>query len=73
MEERKYDDAIKIFNESLKADDTNAYIRGYRALAYYYKRDLDKALIDAAASLKKDPIEVRALDVRAMIERSRKE
>ena len=71
MEERKYDDAIKIFNESLKADDTNAYIRGYRALAYYYKRDLDKALIDATASLKKDPIEVRALDVRAMIERDR--
>jgi tetratricopeptide (TPR) repeat protein len=71
MEQRKYDDAIKILNDNLKASPTDAYLLSLRALAYYYKKDPAKALADAEASLKKDPARIRALNVRAMIERDR--
>ncbi|MEP6947191.1 MAG: tetratricopeptide repeat protein [Acidobacteriota bacterium] len=71
MEERKYDDAIVIFNGYLKKGGPNAFIFSYRALAYYYKKDSDKALNDVTASLKKDPAEVRAIYVRALIEKDR--
>jgi TonB family protein len=71
IEDGKYNDAINILDALIGENAKDEWALGYRALAYYYKNDLARALADANAALAVKPENTRALNVRAMVERSR--
>lgn len=71
VEAGKYDEAIAILDPLIAQDPKYPWTLAYRALAYYYKNDLNRALADANAALALKPGETRALNVRALVERKR--
>ncbi len=70
IEEGKLDEAIATLTEAI-ADTPDAWALAYRAMAYYLKNDLAHALSDANVALSMKPNYPRALNVKALVERSR--
>jgi TonB family protein len=68
IEEGKYDAAIVTLDKLVASDAKDRWALSYRAMAYYYKNDLARALADANAALAIKQDDTRALDVRALVE-----
>lgn len=68
VENGKYDEAIKTLDPLIASDPKEQWGLGFRALAYYGKGDMARALADANAAIAIKPENTRALNVRALVE-----
>lgn len=68
VENGKYDEAIKTLDPLIAGDPKEQWGLGFRALAYYGKGDMARALADANAAIAIKPQNTRALNVRALVE-----
>ena len=69
IEGGRYDEAITALSKEIEKAPKDYLSMASRALAYYFKKDLVKAMADAQSALKLECNLARALAVRAVVER----
>jgi tetratricopeptide (TPR) repeat protein len=64
---RKYDEAIKAFDQALLLDSANAEVLVNRGTVYYYKEQFEAALDDLDLAIKIDPEQANAYNAKALL------